>query len=151
MDYQVRLSLCWNCWRSELPVAPIGRSSPKTENGRGTIVTATTRDKMEFVYLMAKHAPQATMSDIQRLLRLGAGLNRLAELHCNDVCRDCDEAGGYCRKQRRLENKIVSLCIGCGIKAKFQHDPRGATVKLRLPDGYGNDFGGEGLLCVPTS
>jgi hypothetical protein len=32
----------------------------------------------------------------------------------------------------------------------FTYDPRGATVKLHLPSGATNSFGGEGW-CVPTS
>jgi hypothetical protein len=32
----------------------------------------------------------------------------------------------------------------------FTYDPRGATVKLRLPSGAANNFGGDGW-CVPTT
>lgn len=31
----------------------------------------------------------------------------------------------------------------------FSGDPRGAVLKIRVPDGYTNDFGGEGI-CVPS-
>jgi predicted Zn-ribbon and HTH transcriptional regulator len=37
-----------------------------------------------------------------------------------------------------------------GFAPIFTHDPRGATVKLHLPSGTTNSFGGEGW-CVPTT
>lgn len=49
-----------------------------------------------------------------------------------------------------------SLCTKYGLvtepkrcEALFQNDPRGAVLKIRVPDGYTNDMGREGI-CVPS-
>lgn len=36
------------------------------------------------------------------------------------------------------------------IEPHFSGDPRGCVLKLRIPGDRGNDFGGEGLVCVPS-
>jgi hypothetical protein len=111
-----------------------------------------TRLKLEFVYLMAKHS-NATLADCQRLMHLGASLGRLAEDHCNF---DCEKSHGLkdeeCPKQKRLEQKVMDICYAITpiCRPRFQHDPRGNTVKIVVPDGHTNDLGREGI-CVPTS
>jgi hypothetical protein len=42
----------------------------------------------------------------------------------------------------------LPLVNGKMIEAKFSGDPRGATVKLKMPDGRYDDWGQEGI-CVP--
>lgn len=55
----------------------------------------------------------------------------------------------------RLEKRIRELCFklptigGRAIEPIFQGDPRGACVKLKMPDGRYDDCGREGI-CVPT-
>lgn len=39
--------------------------------------------------------------------------------------------------------------VNMGVVPLFQNDPRGAVLKIRVPSGYTNDFGGEGI-CVPS-
>jgi hypothetical protein len=112
-----------------------------------------TKEKLEFVYAMAKHS-DASIHDLQRLMRLGATNGAIAEAHCNGDCpynqHDYDGTGRDCPKQERIQKKIEALCksIQCGVV--FQGDPRGCTVKLVTRDGYTNDWGREGI-CVPTS
>ena|SRR5215469_6686462 len=113
------------------------------------------RDKQEFCYLMAKHS-DATFADCLRLMRLAGTHHRIAEHHCNGDCpytHDPDAAGreteDLCRKQQRIETDISMIVHAIGALVHFSGDPRGATVKLKVPDGYTNDFGGEGI-CVPS-
>ena len=111
------------------------------------------KEKMEFAYLMAKHS-NATLSQIERLLRYGRTLGNLAEAHCNGDCpynpHDYDGTGNDCPKQIRIRTKVFELCKEIGVKAYYQSDPRGATLKIQVPDGYTNDMGRDGI-CVPTS
>jgi hypothetical protein len=81
-------------------------------------------------------------------------LRRLATRHawyclqaCNVGLTDEQEAA-----QEKLEDKMLTHVEENfpGVKVAFQHDPRGATVKLILPDGRSNSFAG-GYWCVPIS
>lgn len=111
----------------------------------------TTKDKLEFVYQMARHS-QASLSDLQRIMRLAGTLQRIAEEHCNEpVCRYGKHSeDGECAKQDNLEKKLLQLCLQNGMSARFQRNPRrGCVVKIAVPDGYTNDMGREGI-CVPA-
>ena len=108
---------------------------------------ATTKDKMEFAYLMAKHS-QATQGQIQRLMRYGSTMNRLAEKQCNEPWTDADQA-----KRDRIKTAIRKICcfeIEGVTGVVLSNDPRGATIKIQVKDGVTNDWGREGI-CVPTS
>ena len=54
--------------------------------------------------------------------------------------------------ERRINELVASLPLVNGepIRADFSGDPRGATVKLVMPDGRYDDWGQRGL-CVPTN
>ena len=45
--------------------------------------------------------------------------------------------------------KAQFICQPWGIEPHTHGDPRGCVLKLRVPGDPGNDFGGEGLVCVP--
>lgn len=44
-----------------------------------------------------------------------------------------------------VECKVICM----GVRPLFQNDPRGAVLKIRVPSGWSDDFGGEGI-CVPS-
>lgn len=119
------------------------------------MASATTKDKMEFAYLMAHHSG-ATMGQLQRLLRYGASYHSVQERHCNGDCpypHLPTRAGGEnCSKEMALEIKMLEIVKSWGsdFAIKFGGDPRGCTVKIVVPDGYTNDWGREGI-CVPTA
>jgi len=102
------------------------------------------KDKMEFVYAMAKHS-NASLADCQRLLRYGASLGRFAENACN---RELTEKEIYKNKVVKTHVCVILDSIDC--KPVFSGDPRGCVLKIAVPDGYSNSWGGEGI-CVPTS
>ena len=86
-------------------------------------------------------------ADLARgILRDAATHHRLCEVDCNE---------GLTEKQARqsdaCERRILARCaeLGPGFGAVFSGDPRGATVKLVVPSGYSDSWGGEGL-CVPV-
>jgi hypothetical protein len=72
-------------------------------------------------------------------------LNHLNELDCNE---------GETEERRlasvAITQRVAKALAPYGIAATIQHDPRGPAVKLALKrSGRSNDFGGEGLYCVP--
>jgi hypothetical protein len=103
----------------------------------------STKDKLEFVYAMAKHS-SLTLSDCQRIMRYATTIQRLAETACN---RELTEQ--EFNKQRRIILRLKDVC-GKDVRIITHGDPRGCVVKLIVPDGYTNDWGSEGI-CVPTN
>lgn len=119
------------------------------------------KEKMEFAFLMAQHARGITIGDVQRLLRYGATLGRIAENQCNgyhSVLAGVPGAGQWDsaaaerdeHRQERIRWKVGEICERIGAQAVFQGDPRGNVLKIAVSDGFTNDWGREGI-CVPTS
>jgi len=111
----------------------------------------------------------------EKLLRLSNTLQHDAEGQCNgDYPHDngerttaACECGVYvapealkgCRYGKpgvkycpgcRAELQVSALCEPLGIKPEFSGDPRGCVLKLRLPSGKADSFGGDGTFCVPA-
>jgi hypothetical protein len=103
----------------------------------------TTNDKLEFIFAMAKHS-NVTLHDCKRLMRYAATHHRLAEDSCNREWTDQDES-----KKIRVRKSIQTIIHSHGARVLFNFDPRGCTVKIQVPDGFTNDFGGEGI-CIPS-
>jgi len=110
------------------------------------MANATTKDKMEFAFHMARHS-KATPHQVQRLMRYGATLNRLATKQCNEPWTDADQ-----KKRDSIKAQVAKVCkeIGDCTGAECSNDPRGACLKITVADGFTNDWGREGI-CVPTS
>lgn len=85
------------------------------------------------------HGCSATKADVKRL-------QELAEIHHRGCVAYCNGYEGAEGRRRTTEQKIEALAARIGAKPVFQGDPRGATVKLAVPDGYTNDFGKTGVL-----
>lgn len=85
--------------------------------------------------------------DLARLiLRNAATVQRLAIVHCNRKM-----IVGEQKQWEAAKNRIKVACEPWGIKAKCNGDPRGECVKLILPSGRYNSWGGaEDGYCVPT-
>ena len=80
------------------------------------------------------------------ILRNAATIQRHATNCCN---RETSMA--ETRRAAQCEEHIRQACKPWGIKPTFNGDPRGACVKLLLPSGRWNSFGGaECGFCVPT-
>lgn len=103
----------------------------------------STKDKMEFVYTMAKHSG-ATLTDIRLILRLSATIQRLAETACNR-----ELAAQEIKREARAGMALKERLSHFSCKATISGDPRGCCVKIQTPDGYTNDMGKEGI-CVPA-
>jgi hypothetical protein len=113
----------------------------------------STKAKLEFVYAMAKHS-SATVRQCLALMRYAATLQRIAESECND---NLDDFGMKRRDKKKasMRSRVIDLCTelrrdGDAAPAPvFSSDPRGAVLKIRVADGFTNDFAGEGI-CVPS-
>jgi hypothetical protein len=132
---------------------------------------ATQKERFKFVQLLTTHS-EATVNDARRLMRYGATLGRIAETECNspdypayawqlpeaerlECFKRIDQRYQQMldrleKKEERIRLKVEQLCAQFGCKPVFSGDPRGATLKIQVPDGYTNDWGKEGI-CVPTS
>lgn len=117
----------------------------------------TTKDKLEFVYAMARHS-SLPLGAMYRLMRYAATYQRIMEHHCNGTCpyQHTGESKGtvitdddVCVKAERIEKWIINELSTYECKAQFSGDPRGCCVKITVPDGYTNDMGQEGI-CVPA-
>jgi len=95
---------------------------------------------VEFAVIMAQECPGVRPFQLVELMKLARRHGRLQERACNEQVPENHDAA--------CEAKIRKLCEDIGCTPLFSGDPRGATVKLKLPSGRTNDFGGIGV-CVP--
>lgn len=110
-----------------------------------------TQDMLEFAIVLSqdikiKHAPRHLADFAAKLIRAAGSLHRRYEAS-GSYAWATGEA--YEKATDRKERAVIELCKPFGIGVDFQRDPRGASVKLKLPSGRTNDWGREGY-CVPT-
>lgn len=98
------------------------------------------REVTEFALIMGREFPEVRPSQLLDLMRLAKRHGRLQERACSEQMPE-----GY---DAACEHKIAVLCKEIGCEPVFSGDPRGVTVKLKVPSGRTNDFGGDGV-CVP--
>ena len=108
-------------------------------------MTATSREIVAFAVALAEEFPRVAglPALVLKLVRLSKRHARFQELACNRGLSAAEE-----RAEGQCEDAIRRLCRGLGCEPAFSGDPRGCTVKLRVPSGRTDDFGGTGL-CVP--
>ena len=104
----------------------------------------TTRELevVEFALLMAREFPEVRPGQLVDLMRLSRRHCRLQEKACSEPVPAEHDA--------KIERRIMELCqeIDPRCFPKFFGDPRGVTVRLKVPSGKTNDWGAEGV-CVP--
>ena len=120
---------------------------------------ATTKEREEFVAQLTRAlpdvAPHLVARNARLLMRHARTHGNLAEAECNgpgdyvnripypEAGRIYDEHQERCeRRTAQVERRIEALCTDLGIKADFGGDPRGYAVKLHLPGGAYNTWGG---------
>ena len=86
------------------------------------------------------------------ILRDATTHNRCAERECSEDMSEREAArvekqSAAC--ERRITERLALLGPGFSV-AEFSGDPRGCTVKIRLPSGYGDSWGDRSHLCVPV-
>lgn len=122
----------------------------------------STKAKLEFVWAMARNT-KATVRQCEALMRYAGTLQRLAEHECNEPWTEADEL-----KRGRIQDKVYLITRELEDAARaeepqhgdvarrraicspvFSNDPRGAVLKIRVPSGWSDSFGGDGI-CVPA-
>ncbi len=94
----------------------------------------------------------AILETCSLICRHATTIKRLAEQACNSELSKRDEKqDAACEARIRDLVRDLPHVNGEPIKVEFQGDPRGATVKLIMPDGRGNSWAGDGRMCVPGS
>lgn len=104
----------------------------------------TRKEIIEFALLMGRETT-ANPYHVAKMLKLSATHHRLCETACNRELTAKEEV-----KMARVETALMELTwtiVASGVC--ISHDPRGATIKLRVKSGFTNDWGKEGI-CVPV-
>jgi hypothetical protein len=107
--------------------------------------------RTEFENILLEESKRSSARNAANLLcRHGRTYARLQEAQCNGLTPR-QEAWAE-KREAQLTKRITAICegLGAGFAPVFNGDPRGATVKIRVPSGRTNDWGGVGI-CVPTS
>ena len=114
------------------------------------------KDRDEFIgqivsEVQAKGGTNNEGVDLGRLiLRNASTMQRLAERACSIEMNE-KEAAREEKQDEACQLRINAACKLWGIVPNYQGDPRGAVVKLLLPSGCWNSWGGkEDGFCVPT-
>jgi hypothetical protein len=124
---------------------------------------ATAKEREEFIAAMVREFPdkhEHAVTQLARLLLRHAKTHgRLAEESCNDhpaqgsPTMDAKTIGRLQdrwdarieRQEKQVERRMAEIAAELGATADFGGDPRGYTVKLRLPSGRNNTWGQDGF------
>lgn len=93
-----------------------------------------------FIVLMVRECKGVMAHDLSELMRLARRHGKMQERACNAPVPENHDA--------LCEARISKVCERIGCVPVFSGDPRGATVKVVVPSGHSNSWGGEGV-CVP--
>lgn len=97
---------------------------------------------IRFSALMSREFPEAKTigADLIELMRLARRHHRLQTKACNVQVKEGHDA--------KCEEAIRAVCARIGCTPIFSDDPRGCAVKVAVPSGLSDSWGGEGM-CVP--
>ena len=87
---------------------------------------------------VSKPPVKVTVAYTVELLRLADRLHRYYEAACNYGLTATQDV-----RVTHLEERARAICVVLGIEVKFNGDPRGYPVKLLLPSGDYNTWGGK--------
>lgn len=103
-------------------------------------------ERERFFAVMAKEVPTATEHDVRAFLRDAATLARLAVVNCNRELTKAED-----KRDDAATARVLARAKALGLEADVDGDPRGYVVKLHLPGGSFNTWGGkESGYGVPT-
>lgn len=123
---------------------------------------ATAKERESFIARLTRELPnlpaQQVVNAARLLMRHAKTHGNLQEDRCNGhpACssptmdaRDINKLqeawdARIERREAQLEKRMSEIAQGLGLVADFGGDPRGYTVKLKLPSGAYNNMGGEG-------
>ena len=106
------------------------------------------KDRDEFVAVIGGEVSNAgdAVALAKLVLRNASIIQSIAVKDCNSPLTDGDR-----KEDEMAEARITEACKPWGITPTFNGDPRGCCVKLLLPSGRWNSWGGaEDGFCVPV-
>lgn len=80
----------------------------------------------------------ANVTDVVNLFSIADRLHKYAETACNFSLTDRQE-----KRVDALEKRAIAHAAALGVTLKFNGDPRGYAVKVMLPNGDYNTWGGK--------
>lgn len=122
---------------------------------------ATSKEREEFIAAIVREFPDKPIDFVTHrarlLLRHAKTHGRLAEESCNghpaqsSPTMDAKTVGRLQekwdarieRQEKQIERRMAEIAAELGVPIRFGGDPRGYTVKLTLPSGRYNSFGGR--------
>jgi hypothetical protein len=114
----------------------------------GVIVEECQREDAQATY-RANVPPEKRRDSAVDLARLILRNAATIQHHAINLCNREVSAAEQTAAQR-AKDRIEAACEPWGIKPNFGGDPRGCCVKLLLPSGRWNSFGGREVgFCVP--
>lgn len=94
-------------------------------------------NREDFFFVIGRELPTTEATDVRRLLRLAAGYHRLAVEACNRQLTEREMA-----RQAKLRESLEAWGWDFGATICCDGDPRGYVVKIMLPSGIYNTWGG---------
>ena len=121
-------------------------------------------NREKFVQIVQRESNAFTFMERDRLARL---LMRHAKTHGNLQEQNCNGCGTWYgestesfnkrqsrfeaaleKREQQIERRLTEIANQLGFGIILGGDPRGATVKLKVPSGFTDDWAKEGV-CVP--
>jgi len=108
----------------------------------------TQREYIDFTAYMSKEfgnkrTPKQLTDLCDDLIKYGRSINNLNVQACNYGLSEKQE-----KRRAKIEKHINQIASVICTTIKINTDPRGSALKIKMPSGYNNDWGGEGY-CVP--
>lgn len=104
-------------------------------------------DAAQFEFEMRRELPAAELFHIRKLLRMAANHHRLTELICGDGSFNQDVKSNWASTRIvSIRGRISRLVRLIGAEPLFSGDPRGSTLRIRLPSGHTNSMHGDGWV-----
>lgn len=129
-------------------------------------------ERTEFIEIMRAENPPMSIAAAKRIVAAANVIQRIAtedtsdeaahdanerrRVHCPNCAKEYPTDRTYDLNPRRAcpehraEKIIREECQRFNVIPSFDGDPRGACVKLKVPSGRNNSYGGGGWICVPA-
>lgn len=107
-----------------------------------------TQERDAFVSMLTEEVGSDAPELAEKLIRWGRQLCRIQERQCNghqtwDGRWDEEAAKRDEKREEGIQARVTKALAPYGITPNFSGDPRGYTLKLILPSGKWNTWGGE--------
>lgn len=103
-------------------------------------------EKSQFVRHLIECLPGRDREHLETVARLlyidGATLARLYEIDCSEKLSEAQQET-HDRRKKDIEDRVTRRLNDLGLTFEFNDDPRGYAIKVKLPNGRNNNWGGD--------